>query len=109
MMLMETFLCLARKVLLLAPSRLETVGCRGAAKSTTPGWGDLRESTETLVLWYSEVMGWGSIGHREPFAMEWVKFGVGLEHLGHGRWDKQAAAVLLVPLSPETCPVISQS
>lgn len=48
-------------------------------------------------------------GMGQHWAMGWVKFCVGLEHFGHGRWDKQAPAVLLVLFSPETCSGICQS
>lgn len=66
------------------------------------------EFPEMLVLWYSEAVGWGSIGHRS--LLLWSGSSLVLEHFSNGRWDKQAPAALLASsYLPETCPGISQS
>lgn len=109
-MLVETFLCLAREVLPLAPSRLEGSGVwRGSSKHKPRLRRPQRVPRDVGAVVTQTQCNGAALGPGKPFAMGWVKLGVGLEHFGHGKWGKQAATVLLVLFSPETCPGISQS
>lgn len=61
-----------------------------------------------LVLWYSDC-GMGQHWAQGAFCQGMGKVWCWIGAFGHGRWEKQAPAVLLVLFSPETCPGISQS
>lgn len=106
MMLVETFLCLAREVLLLGPSRLKSSGVwRGSSKHKPrlrrPQGVPRDVGAVVLRLWNGAALG----AFCQGMSKVWCWIGA----FGHGRWEKQAPAVLLVLFSPETCPGISQS
>lgn len=77
MMVMETFLCLAREALLLAPSRLESSGVWRGSSKPNPRLGRPQGVPRDVGVVVLRGRGMGQHWAQEPFAVGWVKFGVG--------------------------------
>lgn len=76
-MVMETFLCLAREALFLAPSRLESSGVWRGSSKPNPRLGRPQGVLRDVGVVVLRGRGMGQHWAQEPFAVEWVKFGVG--------------------------------